>query len=185
MAATNIDQVVAWLEGFVQSFDFTRPGVDQSLGRDIVNEVCGGILTRSVTERAGADGYWPSVSDTPHPPWPSYRAAKRDRYGIDDEPNSRTGQMLSMTSLRGRTTYAPTEIQITYGTGQPPSSSAAPTGYLSAADQAVTDVQKAQWATEGTDTAPPRPFFQLDDTIEAGVFQVVADNLRQYILTEG
>lgn len=180
LAHSNLPQVIAWLDAFAESFDFTRPGVDQSLGRDLVNAVCEGIHDRSVTLRKGADADWPDLSDTPHGGRPGYRTWKRDKYGIDNEPNSRTGQMLSINSLRGRTQYQPKEILIVYGVDAPPTSSAAPTGYLSPADQEVTDVEKAGFAAE-----KGRSFFELDDTIEAGALQVASDNLTQYILSVG
>lgn len=179
MSLGNFDEVVTWLEGFVQSFDFTRPGVDQSLGRDAANAVCLGIATRSLAQRRGATTNWPDLSDNP---W-KYRTWKREKYGLDNEPNSRTGQMLSMTSLRGKTTYSPLEVRVTYGTDQPPASSAAPTGYLSASDEKVTDTQKATWATAGAKNRPARPFFELDEAISQGVFDVVEQNLIDYILS--
>lgn len=180
---SNIDEVVRWLGGFIDSFDFTRPGIDQSLGRDTANAVCQGIADRSRNLRKGADTNWPDLSNRPFRGRPGYRDWKHLKYGINNEPLSRTGQMLSMTSLRGGTEYAPTEIRVIYGTGQPPKTSAAPTGLLSDADRKVTDTQKATWATEGSASRPKRPFFELDQTISEGVFFVVEQNLIDYVLS--
>jgi hypothetical protein len=38
MADFNIAQGQAWLEHFFETRDFMRPGIDQSLGRDVVME---------------------------------------------------------------------------------------------------------------------------------------------------
>jgi hypothetical protein len=46
----NIDQVITDLEAFVASFDFTIPGKDQSLGRDVANTFALGIQARSAEE---------------------------------------------------------------------------------------------------------------------------------------
>jgi hypothetical protein len=186
MESSNINEVVAWIEDFVRSFDFTRPGKDQSLGRDVVNviirgQIVGGdsfdtrsILGRAFYQRRGADTRWKENA-------PDYREWKGKKYGVYDMPNVRTGQMLSEISMRGRTEYGPTEIVMKYGTGDPPSSSASPNQYLSEQDQAITDVDKAYYATNSHD----RPFYEIDDEIEEAVLEEVAEALAEYIQTEG
>lgn len=204
MAETsNIREVVAWLEGFVNSFDFTRPGKDQSLGRDIAMTIIrgpdvggqGGILGRAA-ENSGPEGYWIDNAD-------STKAEKRKHYGWE-EVNRRTGQMLSQESLYGHTTIEPRLVTLRYGTGRAPDRSAAPSGYISDADRAVTDVQKAEWAHGGGSSAKgptrdvrgrfaarvrkatartARPFYGFTDEDRSNVIGVTQENLDDYIRT--
>ena len=176
----NIDEVVNWLENLVNSFNFLMPGIDQSLGRDLVNAVAWGIADRSATELRGADGTpWPENSD--NPPGQGYKSWKARNYGVFDMPNFRTGQMLSLESLKGRPEIDEHTILMHYGTGDPPQTSAAPTGYLSDEDQKITDVEKAQFAHASDEHRPARPFYELDDDIRRAAIEVAADALAQYL----
>jgi hypothetical protein len=112
MDTSNIGQVTRFLEGFVDSFDFTRAGDDQSLGRDVVNKVVDRIQARSLHDRRGATDEWAPNSE-------KYRQWKEKNYGTGD-PNSRTGQMLGQKSLFGRTRIEPKEVTMIYGINQPP-----------------------------------------------------------------
>jgi hypothetical protein len=182
MESSNINEVVAWIEDFVRSFDFTRPGKDKSLGRDIVGTIIRGrtigdprcLVARSAAERRGADTQWKANES-------KYAARKAKDYGVFDQPNYRTGQMLSQASLWGKTEFMSDEIIMRYGTGDPPSRSAAPTQYLSTEDQNITDIEKAYFATNVHD----RPFYEIDDEIEEAVLEEMADALSEYIQTEG
>jgi hypothetical protein len=175
MAQTsNIDQVVSWLENWVNSYDFTRPSKDQSLGRDIATKVVEGIERRSSDQNQGATTVWP-------PNAPTYAASKQKRYGWS-HPNYRTGQMLSKASLFGRTTIAPQEVTMRYGTDTPPSGSAAPSGYISDHDRYVTDTEKASFPHSGQSRRQvKRPFYELDDEITRQVLDVCRENLDSYI----
>src|SRR5262245_8675734 len=140
--SSSIKDVVAWLEGFVNSFGFTRPGRDKSLGRDIVNVIIrgpdvggqGGILGRAAQD-CGPEGYWLDNA----------KVTKERKQKLDDhqEANRQTGQMLSYVGRYGHTTIEPQLVTLRYGTGQPPTMSAAPTGHLSDQDKKVTATQKA------------------------------------------
>jgi hypothetical protein len=187
MAETsNIDRVVAWLRGFVDSFDFSRPGKDQSLGRDVANVIVrgpqlddtGGILGRC-TDGVGPEGTpWPANAD-------STVAQKQRLYG-HEEVNRRTGQMLSQASLLGRTEVAGEIVTLRYGTGSAPSGSAAPTGYISEQDKAVTDMQKAQWAhTWQSRRGVLRPFYGMGQGDTEAVVAVCQENLDDYIRSQG
>lgn len=177
----DASQVCDWIERFVRSFDFNRPGVDRSLGRDLAHAVAGGIAARAADESRGAD---PA-------PWeenePRYARRKRRSYGWDDAPNYRTGQMLSHASLLGEPVVEPARITMVYGTGEAPDGCWSPADNRSPseirADQSVTDRQKAAWTTEGGDSRPARPFYQLDDEIRVHVVEAAADALREYLLT--
>ncbi len=176
MANSNIDEVVRWLEDWVTGVDFTRPGKDQSLGRDIANKVAEQIATRSATESRGATAAWPPNS-------PGYSAAKQKDYGWS-LPNYRTGQMLSHLSLIGRTRIAAHEVTMVYGIDAPPSAGGSPTGLVSAADSRITDTEKAAFAHSGQSRQRiQRPFYELDDLIrEAVVVDVVAPWVSAYVV---
>lgn len=177
---SNVDAVIASLEQFVRSFDFTRPGKDQSLARDVVNTIAGGIQRRSIDEHKGATKTWPDNA-------PKYARYKEKKYGVYDAPNVRTGQMLSLQSLRGTSTRIEKDrIEMVYGTGDPPSATA--TGApLSSQDEKVTDREKAGFAHEGGRSAngryrASRPFYEADDPIAGKVREVLVENLNEYIV---
>ena len=150
MATSNIDEVIAWLGRFADSFEFTRPGVDQSLGRDMASVVVERIMDRSSRRRAPDGSTWEPNSSKSSPWLPGgYKQWKEEHYGWVDEPNYRTLQMRSQLSLMGRTEVNKHEIVMRYGLNQPTNRSDSPTGYLSEADKVPTDLQKAEWRISG------------------------------------
>jgi hypothetical protein len=166
---SNIDQVAESLRMFLDAFNFQRPGKDQSLGRDIVTDVALGIQERSVQEKRGADADWA-------PNEPEYAEQKGKDYGVFDQPNVRTGQMLSLPSLKGADTrIEPDSIEMVYGTGQPPTGTG--TGApLKPADTKVTDRDKAGFAHDNA-----RPFYEADQAIADRVRETCRENLNEYI----
>ena len=58
MLPANVNEVVDSLDAITDSFDFTVPGADQSLGRDVAKRVVQGIYDRSLEERRGATSPW-------------------------------------------------------------------------------------------------------------------------------
>ncbi len=188
--SSNIHEVVGWLRQFVEGFNFTRPGKDQSLGRDILNVVVrgrnldslGGILGRCAEHKDPEGNEWAPNSSKPsrwHPK--GYAGFKEDEYGIIDEPNRRTGQMLSQLTMTAKSTIGPTEIEIRPGTDQPPSSSAAPTGLLSEEDKKVTDTEKIIFAHTETPDKPARKFYGVNEEDRRNVIEVAQENLNDYI----
>jgi hypothetical protein len=184
MASSNIGQVTAWLEGWVDSFNFARPGKDQSLGRDIAMKVVDRIQTRSLTDRKGAKDTWPPNSEKPsrwHPE--GYRKWKDDNYGIG-EPNSRTGQMLSQLSLYGRTRIDSKLITMIYGINQPPTRATFgdPGEKNFERDKKVTDTFKAYLAHTGQSRQQiKRPFYEVDESDGQAVMELCQENLAEYI----
>ena len=155
----NADQLEAWLKDFARTIDFTRPGKDQSLGRDIISALALNIQRRAAVESSGAR---PSGRVTPFAPLkPDYRREKQRLYGIDGQPNFRTGQMLSLASLIGKPRITPHALTMVYGLEMPPSRSVAPTGRLSAEDEETLDTDKARYAHKGTKHRIARPFYAL------------------------
>lgn len=111
-ASSNIDDVSAWLDAIVAGIDFSIPGRDQSLGRDLAGVVAEGIADRSVPDAVGPDGgEWPENKE----PYRSRKAKKYDAH----QTGILTGQMLSLESLLGETTIGADEVEMRYGTGRP------------------------------------------------------------------
>lgn len=179
MDETNINDVVAWIGRFVGSFNFTRPGIDQSLGRDLAHEVAGQIAIRAAAESRGPDpGRW-------EPNARRYRERKARHYGWPDNPNYRTGQMLSHESLLGEPAVDPDRVLMHYGTNEAPRGNKSPvdnrTPSERAADARATDVDKAEWTTQGGKGRPARPFYQIDDAIRDRVIEVAGEALADYL----
>ncbi len=97
MNISNVGDVVGFLEACVDSFDFKRVGIEGWLGDDVKMKVVKCIYDRSLDTKGGISGHWDKNE-------PKYRAWKEKKYGIVDDPNVRTGQMLSQKSLDGRST---------------------------------------------------------------------------------
>ena len=185
---SNIGDVVRWLEAFVYGFDFRRHGVDKSLGRDLVAEVVGRIQERSAQSHQAPDGStWPPNSTKPTLFYKrGYMELKEVEYEIFDEPNFRTGQMLSELSLglNAKTVYLEHEIEIRYGIDSPPTVSRSPNGYLSDEDKKVTDTQKAEWAHMDNPRTgkPARPFYGFGEGDAEALVKIAQQVLNDYIL---
>lgn len=167
---SNIDAVAADIEAIVASYDFTLPGDDQSLGRDLAGVVATGIADRS------AQGKAPNGSDWAENREP-YKSRKAKRYSAL-LPNELTGQMLSLESLKGQTTIAADAVEMKYGTGE--AATRARTGPADARDCVATDQQKAEWTTEGA-SGPPRPFYELDNAIADECQKVAGEALVKHL----
>jgi hypothetical protein len=72
---SNIDEVVISLERCVDGWDFTRPGADQSLGRDMARLVAERILARSQVHLGPDLTAWDENSTT-EPPEGGYKGWK-------------------------------------------------------------------------------------------------------------
>ncbi len=186
MPTSNIKDVVNWLEHFVAGFNFTLPGTDQNMGRDLAKVVAGRISERAVQKSRGADpGQWRENSD--NPPGKGYKSRKRKAYGwaeSDGKPNVRTGQMVSEESCMGDTRVGEQLVEMHYGEDRPPTKNHSPvdrrTPSQIRADEKVTDRQKAGYAVE-----MDRPFFEVDDDIEEAVIEEARLHLNNYILAKG
>lgn len=184
MADSNINEVMAYLHAFVDGFDFTRPGKDQSLGRDLAKTQVDRIMVRAEQGQCGPDGVRWARNSTKSSPWlpGGYKQWKEEQYGWPDEPNRRTNQMLSQTSLYGKTTIAPREIMMIYGTGDAPTDSKSPNGFFDEkTDGQVTDLQKAEWAHEDSGDKPGRPFYGVGEGDAEALIEVGQENLDGYI----
>jgi len=179
---SNIDEVIAYLNDFVDGFDFTRVGADQSLGRDVKNRVVERIAARCALS-VGPDGVAWQQNSTKSSPWlpGGYKQWKEEEYGWPDNPNYRTGQTLSATSLGAASVIRPKEIEVRYGTGRAPTRSYSPNSHIEEADKKVTDLQKAEWAHDGGASGIKRPFFGLGEGDDVAIVELCQENLNQYI----
>jgi hypothetical protein len=176
---SNIDGLMVHLRDIVDGFNFTRVGTDQSLGRDVANLVVARIAQRGVTDKGGISGPWPENS-TKEPPKGGYKGYKERRYGVD-QPNVRTGQMLSQPSLFGRTTVEAYLITMRYGTGEVADRTT--TGVpLAKADTKRTDIEKAYFAHTGQSVHKiKRPFYEVDESDGTAVVEFLQQKLDAYI----
>ena len=174
METSNIAEVMAWLSGFVDSFDFTRVGEDQSLGRDVAMKFVERIHDRAHEIKGGAFEEWKENA-------PAYAAWKQERYNVADTPTVRTGQMLSQKSLFGRTTIAAREITMKYGVGTPPDRTS--TGVeLADADTKRTDLEKAYYVHTGQSKHEiKRPFYEVNEMDGRHVSDLCQQNLNDLI----
>lgn len=174
--SANVDQVMAFLDDFLHSIQFTRPGIEGSMGKDAAMTIIrgphatmqGGIMGRCAQEVTPEGRPWPHNSA-------EYAADKERRYGWS-ETNRRTNQMLSQESLYGRTRIEPEAVTLVYGTGSPPSSSGAPTGYMSKGDAKTPDTIKAALAHSSN-----RDFYRANDDDAKNVTAVLQETVNQMI----
>ena len=137
---SNLDHVMGQLKQFINSFDFTRPGIEGSMGKDAAHAVAERIAEAAADQKTTDGEPFPDNA-------PEYAAWKDEKYGVG--PNAygrRTGQMLSLESLLGEVEVSGGEVTIRYGTGQAPTRSSA-SGYISESDKSTTDIEKAFFIT--------------------------------------
>lgn len=176
---SNINEVVAYLQGIVDDFNFTRPGTDGSLGRDVRNLEAERIELRSGQNKTGPDGSpWPANA-------PTYADWKNRKYGWS-EVNKKTGRMLSLTSLKGdKTTIEKDLVTLRYGTEQATTETYSPADNRSekckTADGKVTDLQKAEYAHTGGKHGKKRPFYGVGEGDAEAITELCQKNLDQFI----
>lgn len=165
---SNIDDVERWLDEMIDSINFTLPGKDQSIGRDLAGVVAEGIADRSVPDARDPDGASWAPNEEPYKSW------KRKKYDAD-QPGILTGQMLSLESLKGETDVAPDQVTMKYGTGKPAERARNGAARPKAANPA-TDREKARYFTDSG-----RPFYALDAEIAAKCVEEAKDAITDYL----
>ncbi len=178
MDTSNIGDVISFLDGFIDGFNFLRVGHEQNLGRDVANRVVQGIYDRASDRRAGIGEPWDANE-------PKYAKWKEKYYGGVANPNVRTGQMLSHQSIMGRTKIEADQVTMIYGLGEPPVRAyfGTPTDKQLAQDKKVTDVQKAYFAHTGQSKHKiKRPFYEVNDEDSRQVAETYQENLNRMIL---
>lgn len=162
----NMDEIEALITQ-ASEFDFTSPGTQGAgLGNELLDIVAEGVYERSMNQQAAPDG-----TD-----WADNAESYKKRPEKDGKPISvLDGEMMSMVELRGERTIEPYEASMEYGT------------------QKITR-RKAQWFTRGSEEnapddieysgakdQPPRPFYEIDDTITGQVNERVQQALGEHI----
>lgn len=163
MSTSNVDEVAATFADLFDSFGFTS----ESNGGQNLGDECAGIVALSIATDA-ADGKGAEGQTFPENSEP-YKSRKSRKYGWT-EPGYRTGQTLSLASLKGTPEITANEVNMEYGLNEPPSRSVSPSGYLSTADKAVTDREKAEYITEKFG-----PIFAMNDDRSQQVADAVSE----------
>ncbi len=167
--ATVTSNLVEYQPAFaalINDFNLTVPGKDQSLGRDMATEACLAIVERSVADQQDATGGTFKATS------PKYTASKLRKFSVDLV-GVRSGQMLSLESVKGEITVEPEVVTIKYGTGEVATRSS--TGGQLRSNE-PTDRQKADWFTQGG-----RPFFGLLEADHDRVQGVARAALAEYL----
>lgn len=167
-ATSNAKQVVDDLRRLILSFGFDKTIEGRSIGQDCVGVVADGIAARSIDAQGSPDGSWPANE-------PKYKEWKRDKYG-SDLVGVRTGQMLSIESLKGGSIITTHDVEMQYGTGLPPTRSYASAYFDPRTDGSISDIEKAFLFSKR------RPFYVLDDAIADGVLARLESAVAQYLI---
>ncbi|WP_165251178.1 hypothetical protein [Paludisphaera soli] len=173
---SNVDSLAARIKALIDSFDFTRPGIEQSMGEDAAHAVAEDIASSAAElQEEPTGGGFPSNE-------PGYARRKAEKYGVGDPAYGfRTGQTFSLESLLGDVRVGSDEVEMQYGTGRPPERSGA-SGYISEADKAVTDREKMGFLTAGANPIHP---YEIGPYAREAVREIMAEGLRKHLESEG
>jgi hypothetical protein len=174
MSTSNSEQVFRNIGGFLRSFNFTRVGSDQSLGRDVAHKEVDQIEGRC-SRQVGPDGEpWDKNTD-------STMEGKEVLGWGDNTPNVATNNMLNKIALFGETRVEPYRVTLVYGTNAKASKSYSPSGKLRKSDEKLTDREKAYFAHTGQGPhATERPFYGFGEGDRAAII----DDVLQPALNE-
>ena len=160
------------VEALVETFDFSLPGRDQSLGRDVAVRIAAQIAERC------AKGVDPEGK-----PWkpnaPGYASYKRVRYNVY-QPGELGGQMTSLESLVGQPEISRDEITMKYGTGERPARASRSGTQLRESETTATDREKAQYFHDSG-----REFYGLTDEDAGSVTEMLVEALGKHFRDAG
>lgn len=175
MAVTsNVDEIAEWLRSLGDCLDFTRPGIEGSVGKDMLIGQAYRIDERCSREEGPTEawaenqGKYAKKKDTLHLP-----------VGIGIAPPSEE-RMLSILNLKGEQIITAKEATMIYGAA----------GSASGPDD-PSPRNKAAWFTNGSEGAdgersgaknqPDRPFYEYtEDDVEASV-DIAVDAIDRFI----
>lgn len=168
---SNIDEVGRWLDETIAEFGFETETGSGPLGLVAARLIAEDIASSAVDVQAEADGTeFPDNEDR-------YARFKAEKYGRTGKSYGlRTGQMLSVESLMGEVVVSTETVVMNYGTGKPPTTSK--TGYLTAADTSITDVEKAFYIRR---SGKPIDFYQVGPFADEAVKEATADALERHL----
>lgn len=160
----TMDEVMDKLAHAVDDFGFETDG----LGTRIVDTLAQVISDRGLARAEGPRG--PFRDNTEYT-----IAQKAEMFGHAPPPNTATGHMLSLDSVKGQPEISQHEIQWVYGNNS--MTMGAPKSY-----HQRTDIQKAEYAHGARDGgAHDRPFFELNDEDQADAQGIVAGTLTEHL----
>lgn len=163
---SNFLEFEAEFKGLIDGFNFTIPGKDQSLGRDLAAGAALMISDRSISEQGNAQGQ----------PWDAnerkYKAMKERKHGVYSV-GVLTGQMLSLESMKGETTVEANEVVMVYGTNTEPTKFST---YGDLKPNEPTDREKAEWFADGG-----REFYELSEDDANNLIIEAAEALADYL----
>ena len=169
---SNADEIDRLLGELMTTFDLTRVGSSgQELGRDMVAITALGIVDRTLGNQQDVDGE-PLAENRGEYKKRKDRKGLPVGVGLAEQSGDR---MLSLPQITGEVTVEPEQATMTYG-------------------QSEAARRKSQWFTAGSDGSqgiepsgaknqPSRPFFALDQYIEAELVDL-CDQLAEDFLTK-
>lgn len=171
----NLTVVARLVDEVADAVDFTRPGVDRMLGRELLALIAEGIAIRTIQRQVDPGG------NPLKPLSPGYLKWKRAKFGIE-KIGILTGQMLSQRSLEGVQEFSKTTASMTYGVNEP---AIRPGSTMGAPKRSFK--QSAEDETPPTDREKARKFevhrefYALDGEIEDAAVEHVAKYLDLFI----
>lgn len=152
--SSNFPEIQKVLDQIGDTLDFTRPGRQQSLGRDCLATVVVAIEDRCRAEEAPGGADW-----GPNKDWALHNPQKQGKpVGVLGD----TDNMLSPANLAGEQTITREDAGAVYGI-----------------DEA--SKQKAQWFTEGNEHQVARPFYELDAKTDEALDQFLDGEIDRYL----
>jgi hypothetical protein len=169
---SNLDDVIDRVERLIDGYGFLLSVEDKALGRTCIK-----IVANDIQERAahgeGSEGEWDKNA-------PDYTKMKERVYGVVEQPNVRTGDMLSGRALSNGT-VSNEAVEMVYGTGDVASEGR--TGRtVKEADKKLTDREKAYYAHTGQGPhGTTRPFYALSEDAVVAIRDTCQERLNQYV----
>jgi hypothetical protein len=168
---SNVEEVTEVLNAIVDGFGFDLTVDDKDLGRHCIKIVATDIQERSARGE-GSEGEWDENTE-------DYAKYKKRVYGVTEQPNVRTGDMLSDRALSIGTVGHET-VDMEYGTGDTPRTGVAGRPVKSA-DEKITDREKAGYAHDGQGPhGTERPFYVIHDTAASDIQELCQQRLNEY-----
>jgi hypothetical protein len=171
-ASSNAAAVKAQIAAFVKGIDFTRPGKEGSLGKDLLSEAATGIIDQAIGNQQSPDGTPFAANQGP------YGDAKREEglpvgIGLKGHRGGSSERMLSLVEVMGEQDIKPDEATMKYGRSEAMK-------------------RRGQWFTAGSTAVdgcepsgamnqPSRPFYGLGDETKANVREVGHDFVRDRV----
>ena len=174
---SNLDDVLDRVERLIDGYGFLLSKGDRDLGRDCIK-----IVAQDISERAmvgeGSEGQWAANSDEPE--GKGYASYKERVYDVIDQPNVRTGDMLSKRALSNGT-VSNEAVEMAYGTGDVARAGVAGRT-VKEADKKLTDREKAYYAHTGQGPhGTTRPFYALSEDAVVTIRETCQERLNQYV----